>query len=184
MEFINKNASAIAALIGAFVAGMFGLINNFQNNRVNRDSRENAFKVEKWKANRALFIEKGEEAMTMVSSLSRYYQSFCTTSATAVLSDQNRMLSEDVRNILIDKPGNDTAYRLDTLITAYFPNLIHQKDLLVNAFTMASRKYMEYLMSKSSQVETVTFLVESGESIKNITRDMNTKLSLEIAKHI
>lgn len=184
MEFINKNASAIAALIGAFIAGMFGLINNFQNNRINRDARESAFKVEKWKANRTLFIEKGEEAMTMVSSLSRYYQSFCTMSATAVVSDKSRMLSEDVKNILIDKPGNDTAYRLDTLITAYFPNLIHQKDLLANTFALASRKYIEYLMSKSSQAETVSFLVESGESIKNIARDMNAKLSLEIAKHI
>lgn len=184
MEWFNINASAViaasAALLAAIIAGSFALLGAIINNRANKQQRDELFQVEKWKSNRQLFIEKGEETIGLISSLLLEFSAVVNAAMLDTLSGQEGAISEKVMDRLKNTSSGIIINRLDTLVIAYFPELILFKDDIVKTHQSGFYKYLEYMSGQADMQDTSINLMECNVSLTEKAQ----KFKLEISRRI
>ncbi|EOV4129021.1 hypothetical protein [Yersinia enterocolitica] len=186
MEWFNNNASAViaasAALLAAIVAGGFALLGAIVNNKANKQQREELFQAERWKSNRQLFIEKGEEAIGLISSLSNEFIAVVNATTIDTVGGQDGAISDKVKERLINTNSGAILDRLDTLITAYFPELLPLKEDILKIYQLGIRKYFEYVMGKVSKQDAAIDLLKCNESLVKKAQDFKLELSRKISQ--
>ena len=188
LEFFRSNATAVISasgvLFGALIAGSVAIAGNVLNFNANNRVRESQFELEKWKANRSLFLDRGEEAIGLLSRVSSHYLSFNNTAVTEAIGDNGGKISENVIKALSNKEIPNALERLDAIITAYFPDLSSLKSELVRAFQASTVKYFEHKLGKYELDETALSLLKSSDLINQISNKLKEEISQEMGKHL
>lgn len=187
-EWFNENAGAIiaasAALSGAAIAAIFAFINNTQNIRAAEIQRKEQYDFEKWKANRQIFIEKGEEAIGLITALLNMFLGVVNASTLDVVMTNEHGISDSVKNQLIDNKSGDILNRLDTIIISYFPGLIEHKSLMVTYYQRGIYAYIESSMKKKEKSAVAIELLDIQEKLTESAKTFKNKISEVISKHL
>ena len=185
MEWVTNNASALiaasSALLAALIAAIFSLLSTVINNRANRSLREEQFNTEKWKANRQLFIEKGEELIGLISDLQRECRIKVDASTFHVIDGGK--VSESWKDIFSNAKDEEILRRIDTLINAYFPALLPDFDRITVAHIKGMSGYFQYLAGKGTVAEAGIGLQESMNEMNANIKTFKSKMSLKISEH-
>ena len=187
-EWFNDNASAIiaasAALSGAVIAAIFAFINNTQNIRAAKLQRSEQYDFEKWKANRQIYIEKGEEAIGLITSLLNAFLGVVNASALDVVMTHEHGISDSVKNQLIDNKSGDNLNRLDTIIISYFPELIEHKSQMIKYYQCGIHSYIESAMGKREKSAVAIELLDIQSKLTESANLFKNKISEIISKHL
>jgi len=188
LEFIKSNSTAVIStcgvLSGALIGGFFTITGNVLNYKANNSARKSQFDLEKWKANRSLFLERGEEAIELVSELADLYSSFTHAVTMEALGVEQNTNSGHINSGVSKQNITESFNRLDAIIVAYFPELSSEKDELAKIFQAALKNYFDDKFCNSSVDDPLTFMAEIVGSLVDISRDLKLKLSQEMKNYL
>lgn len=187
-EWFNENASAIlaacAALFGTFIAAIFTYINNMQNIRAGQLQRKEQYDFEKWKVKRQIFIDKGEEAIGLITSLLNIFLSVVNASTLDVVTTRDHGISDSVKSQLIENKSGDLLTRLDTIIVSYFPDLIEHKNQMNTFYQRGIYVYLESTIKQREKSTVAIELLDIQGKLTESAKIFKNKISEIISKHL
>ncbi|HGM5047295.1 hypothetical protein PTR67_10325 [Serratia nevei] len=184
-EWFDNNASAIiaaaSALLAAIIAAGSALWGSWLNNKSSKDQRENQFEVEKWKANRELYIDRSEEVFSLFNKWNANAHQVMMLHFCRLVGSK----SADVVNKEWEQYKDGTLQpRIDTLISMYFPELIDDFDKITKLFSTSIGKYGLFVIGNIETTEYATFINNTTDEISFLSEKFKLKLAMSAQKHL
>ena len=190
MEWFNQNANTIiaacSALGGVVITALFALMNNILSIKAADKQRQEQIDFEKWKAKRQIYIENGEEVISLISSVSQMFLAVVNSVTMNIVSSNDKKVTDAVRDTLLGQKSGEAFDRLDTLITAYFPTLAPFQETMKNCHLKGVSSYIEFISGQTNieRHQLGVELLQVNNDLKTISREFKTEVSAIISKHM
>lgn len=185
MEWFDKNATALiaagSALLSALLAGGFAILGAWLNNRQNYQGLKLKLEHEKIKENRAILLEKGEEAFTCATK-------WATSSRGRIIAYRRYMLGYITlgeRDLVLEKNQDpDSFYRLHIIIPIYFPELHKRLNICGKHLEDAIRVGANFHPDLSDERQDVKEINEHFKKFSGALASIKGRLQKELASKV
>ncbi|MDH7588552.1 hypothetical protein [Serratia bockelmannii] len=175
-EWFNENAPAIiaasAAILAAIVAALAAFGGALINNKSNQALREGQFIIEQWKANRELYLKKGEEIFSLFNSW----------------AERTNLMLQFVRedSASLDvylQEEKELRSKVDVLISLYFGELSEDFESIKRDLYEAQLAYLESGLDDSNKEELLVGVVRRISDVQVKSTVFRKRLAKETQKY-
>ncbi|WP_261137330.1 hypothetical protein [Serratia entomophila] len=177
-EWFSSNSAAIiaasSALLAAIIAGFFGYLNILENNKSAKEQREEFNKMEKWKANRELYLKKGEEVSGL---LDQWYENTHQVMLLQMFRAMGTKTREQVEEEWKEHVNKELQPKINGLLSIYFPDVIDVFSDSARTMSLGHVAYGDFLMGKLSKEEFCMKINAAMRVLDNQMQETRTKIA-------
>ncbi|HFF8977309.1 TPA: hypothetical protein ACGE6V_004388 [Serratia marcescens] len=177
-EWFSSNASAIitlvSALLSAIVAGGFALFGSRLNNQAAKEQREEHWQVEKWRANRELYLRKGEEVSDLLDRWHENTHQVMLLQMFRALGTKTQQQVDEEWKEFINK---EIQPRISALLSIYFSDAVSDFELATN---FVGKIHLSYGLFLAGDLDVSTLCIEISKAmddVQNKTKEIRVKLA-------